>query len=669
MGWIPFRAAAKSVLVIAVMLGARRLAGQPPADPPVPPVIPETTVTGRPGGDFPATPLESGTVLSAERSEEPLSQTGSSVTVITSEQIDRTRFPTVLDVLRNLPGVDVVQQGGPGRVASIFLRGANSEHTKVLLDGIPINDPISPGRFFDFSTLQVDNLERIEILRGPQSVLYGSDAIGGVILIVTRRGSGPLSGKVGGMGGSFGTSQQLGSLSGGNDQFYYSLGGSYFETDGFSAASSRLPGNEERDGYRNGTLSARGGWTPFENLGVDLVFRYSRAGIQIDDAGGPFQDDPDDTNKSEQFFGRMEVRHTAFGDLWEQRFALNLADHNRYTIDPRDELHPVDFFFSQFDGRTTSLDWQHDFRLFEWNTLTAGVTDQQEAGDSSFRGESFFIPFEGTTPRQVLRDTAVFVEDRIQLLDNWTTTVGIRQDHYSVAGTANTYRLTSIVQVPATSTSFRGSLGTGFKAPTLFQIFDAFSGNPNLEPEESKGWDVGFEQSLGDGHLTVGATYFRNDFSNLIDFDLGTFRFFNVGQALATGVEIEGRWQWNDATSLWASYTRTDTEDRGTQLQLLRRPKHKANLQLDRTLFGDLAAVHVGMLVVGERDDRDLTGFPPRRVSLADYVLVNVAGSINLTRRCELYGRIDNLLDKNYEEVFGFGTAGVSGYAGLNLIW
>ncbi|MEO8164068.1 MAG: TonB-dependent receptor plug domain-containing protein, partial [Betaproteobacteria bacterium] len=239
------------------------------------PTLPDVIVPGRPN-PFPTNPLSEDTLVTPSRTETLRSQTGSSVTVITGEQIRQSRQSSVLDVLKGVVGVDVVQASTPGSVTSVFMRGANSEHTKVLLDGIPLNNPANPTRAFDFGTLTVDNIERIEIVRGPQSIVYGSDAIGGVINIITKRGEGPMSAAVSGMGGSFGTHEERVSVSGGNDSHYYSFGGSYRQSDGFSALSRRF-GGVENDGYRNASLSGRYGWNPTETLNVDYVFRYTDA--------------------------------------------------------------------------------------------------------------------------------------------------------------------------------------------------------------------------------------------------------------------------------------------------------------------------------------------------------------------------------------------------------
>ncbi|MCP3693016.1 MAG: TonB-dependent receptor, partial [Planctomycetaceae bacterium] len=275
-----------------------------------PPIVelPETVVPGRPS-PFPANPLSTGTLLTPNRSETDATQVGSSYTVINEAEITRTRQSSVAEVLRGKLGLDVIRSGGSGGATSIFLRGANSQHTKVLMDGIPINDPSHPNRGFDFSSLSADNIDRIEILRGPQSILYGSDALGGVINIITKRGEGPPSIRASGMGGSFGTARTSLSISGGDQASYYSVSGGYSHTDGISAASV-LNGNTEPDRHRNGNLSGRFGWNLSENLNVDYVFRYIDRDLEIDsyDFTAGFTDDLLRANLSQQFMNRIQLR-------------------------------------------------------------------------------------------------------------------------------------------------------------------------------------------------------------------------------------------------------------------------------------------------------------------------------------------------------------------------
>ena len=629
------------MLLLALSTTAAR--GQDPEQD-EPPELPPVTVVGEPD-PFPANPLGEDTVVTPTRTEIPAGRSGSSLTVITREQIEQSGHTEVLDVLRDVPGLDVVQQGPSGGLTSVFMRGGNSQHTKVLLDGIPLNDPSNATRGFDFSTLMVDNIERVEVLRGPQSTLYGSDAIGGVINIITRRGEGPLTVGTRVMGGSYGTGQGALSASGGTPLYHYSFGASYFDSDGFSAAAEQL-GNVEDDGFRNGTLSGRYGWTPSDNFDIDYVFRFADATAEVDDfdffTGLPI-DNLIRENLSETLYNRVQVRFAPLDGLIENNLGFNLADYEREDTDSGPFVPPL------FLGQTRKADWQTNFNLAEAHVATVGVDYYHEEAESTF------------DPLQSQYYSSLYVQDQIGFFDRWFTTVGYRWDDHSAAGSAETYRATSIFHVYETGTAIRGTIGTGFRAPALAENFFAF-GNPDLRPERSKGWDYGFDQWIVPERFMVAATYFRNDFTDLIVFDFNTFSLQNVGQAKSHGVELSLLWRLNPVTDLTANYTRTDTLDLDTGEPLLRRPKDKASLGLRRRFLRNRARAGMDLLFVGDRLD---TGGR----TLDNYLVVNLNGGLQLTRGCELFGRVDNLFDEFYEEVAGYGVPGASAYGGLNLVW
>jgi vitamin B12 transporter len=656
---------------------------QAPATPtPLPPrrpelELPETTVVGAPSGIGSQGGAAPGNTLLTTPNLTPteLSQTGSSVSVITAEQIAQRKQIMVAEVLRGLPGVQVVQNGGPGGTTSVFLRGSASEQTKVLLDGIPINDPTSPGRGFDFSNMTVDNIERIEVIRGPQSTLYGSDAIGGVINIITKKGQGPMSTRVSSQGGAFGTQQYTGNVSGGDEYRYYSIGASYLATDGISAADMRLPGNTEPDGFRLGTLSSRVGWTPTDRFDVDFVLRFNRSTTQIDNGGGPtdnittFNDDPLAKTLTSQVYTRTAIRHMTIDDFWEQRISYNTVDEDRQTKDAFSFFEPIfgPSPVQHFAGTTQFIDWRHNIFLHETNTVTFGTVYQQEN-------------LLGDAPRG-LRDTAFYAQDQIKLWDRWFTTLGVRNDAYSVAGPATTYRATSLYRFQRTQTALRGSIGSGFKAPTIFQLFAPTFGNTSLRPERSEGWDIGVEQPMADGKLVVGAAYFQNTYQDLINtpFTGVTFGFANFGpytnidRAFAAGTELSAAWNPTPVTTVTLSYTNLDARNLVTGRRLLRRPSDQLNVNWNRKLLNNRANLNFNTLYVSGRADEDFNGPPDpvtgggTPVTLPSYIVVNVAGSYDVNRNLQVFGRIDNLFDQRYEQVFGFGTMPISFYGGLTL--
>lgn len=602
----------------------------------------------------PVTTLDTLTVT-ATRLEIPWRTLGSSLTVLTEEDLKARQIYTVADALRSVPGLDVVRTGGLGQQTSVFLRGANSNQTLVLIDGVETNDPSNPGGLFDFAHLTVDNIERIEVLRGPQSSLYGADAIGGVIQIFTKRGEGKPATSLSAEGGSFGTYRLTGGSSGGLDRFRYSFSASHLKSHGFSAADRHLAGNREDDGYRNTTVSARLGWEPKETFALEGTMRYSRAEADTDTCGGEFCDDPNAESFTDQGFSSLSGRLDLFDGFWSQKLQLAHTFIDRNFRNPFDPANPF-AIFSRFQGEKLRLDWQNTLHLHESDDLIVGFADELEIlrSDQS--------PRRGQSTRQY------YLENRLIWLERFVTSAGLRQDDPEHFGDQLTWRVTQAVLFPETGTKLRGSYGKGFKAPTLFQLFGPETGfgpvgNPALKPETSRGWEVGIDQTFWDERILAGATYFRNDFRNLIDFVFGQ-GYLNRTQAESAGVEIYGELKPLDFLTLRGTYTYTRTDDENKN-RLLRRPSHKGSFDADLKVWEN-AYLHLNVLAVGSRDDLDFNNFPTR-VRLASYALVNLAASYQVNKHLEIFGRVDNLLDKRYQEAFGYAASRIAGFGGVRL--
>jgi len=605
-------------------------------------------------------------VVTATRLETPGREVGNSITVITAEQIKEQGKTTVADVLRSVPSLNVAQSGGPGQAASVFIRGAKSEHTLVLIDGVEMNDPSSTGRGFDFSKLAAGNIERIEIVHGPQSTLYGSDAMGGVINIITKKGTGKLSGFLSAEGGSYRTFTEHAWVGGSTNIFNYSFDISRLDTDGFSAASERR-GNTERDGYANTTFSTRMGITPSKNFDADIILRYINTAFDLDNFGDAGGDDPNYKGKTKKFFLRAQSRLSLFDDLWEQKFGFSLSDQNQKFRNDIDADHPFDLERSKFNGQIIKFDWQHNLYLHESNTLTLGAETKRETANSTYYSESFWGPYSSDFAEQSARTTGFYIQDQIRLWNSWFTTLGARVDDHSRFGTKSTFRAASSYLFQGTSTRVKGSYGTGFKAPSLYQLYSTY-GDINLDPEKSAGWDAGIEQSFFQGRLIFGATYFRNNFKSMIDFDGGTSKYINVGKAESKGVEVTLYGRPTEDLTLRTGYTYTDSEDKTTGERLLRRPKNKVSFGANYRFLAR-GNVDLEVLWIGSRDDLHFDNFTyiSSKVKLDSYMLVNLAASCNITENITLLGRVANLFDKKYEEVFGYGTPGLSAYGGVRI--
>ena len=553
--------------------------------------------------------------------------------------------------------MDVVHGGGPGGSASVFIRGAKSEHTLVLIDGVEMNNPVTPGRAFDFANLSVDNIERIEILEGPQSTLYGSDAIGGVINIITKRGKGAPGGFASVEGGSYNSFRGAAGSSGGNEWVQYSLGFSNWNTDGISSASEQ-DGNNEKDGYETTSVSGTLGLTPSEYFDLDFSLRFIDANIDLDNGGGVGQDDPNNRQQSQQVFFRAQGTFYLFDEIWEQKLGFSLADHHRNSRNDVDIDNPDLFVLDSYQGQILKFDWQNNFYIHPANTVTFGIDTQEDKGESNYYSESEWGPYESIFPEQADRTTGYYLQDQFQLWDCWYTTAGVRWDDHSRFGTKTTYRIASAYLIRETGTKIKGSFGTGFKSPSLFQLYSSY-GDPGLKPEESTGWDFGLEQSVYEKRVTLGATVFHNELDNMIDYDYNTWSYGNIARADTKGVEISGSARAAENLNFRLNYTYTNTKDITTGAPLLRRARNKISFDLNYG-FLERGNVNLEILYVGERDDI-------YEVKLDGYVLVNPAASLQITRNIQMFGRVENLFNRDYVEVAGYGTPGISVYGGLKF--
>jgi vitamin B12 transporter len=616
----------------------------------------------KPAGDGPA--KEKDVVVTASRVDEPARDVASDVTVIPSGDLKNAQQRMLSTALREVPALDVNQSGGLGGLTSVFIRGADSGQTLVLIDGVIVNDPIDADRGFDFANLTTDNIERVEVLRGPQSVLYGSDAMGGVINVITHRGQGDPHGSFLLEGGSFATYRGSAGISGGTALVNYSFGASHAQSAGISSAASDL-GNHERDGYRNDTFSGRIGVTPLEWLDVDVMARGSQNRVDLDNGGGAGEDDLNRVQSTDLWLFRVAPRARLFDGFWEQTLAFSVTSYDTHDDNPPDVAGGA-YGFSVFRSRLVVLDWQHTLRLEDAQTLVVGFTFRQENGDSSTASfDPAFGPFVDVFGNQSAWIRSAYGEYRIHLWDRFTATAGARVDDHKEFGTHGTYRGTAAYVLEETDTKFRSTIGTGFKAPSLFELFSSF-GDPNLKPEESVGWDAGIDQGFAGRAVVASVTYFRNNFTNLIEFDSATSKYLNVGRAGTSGVETAVRVLPIKPLDLRVSYTFTDTKDKTTGEELLRRPRHKAAARAD---YAVTEALHVNASYqyVGRRTDLDFSTFPATTVTLPDYGLVNLAASYKVSERVEVFLRGDNVLNRHYQEVLGFGTPGAAVYVGASV--
>jgi vitamin B12 transporter len=609
-------------------------------------------------------------IVTANRVETPSREIATSITVVTAEDLRRSNKTTLLEALQEVIGVDVFQNGPQGGSSSVFLRGANSEHTLIMMDGVELNDPITPSRSYDLAHFSIDNIDRIEILRGPQSTLYGSDALSGVINIITKKGTGKPSFSLSGYGGSFGTYSGNTGISGQHKSISYSIQASYFQSEGFSAIKSSVERNEENDGYKNITLAGRLLFNLKDNMELGLIVRSIRTKSEIDINSSTYRDDPNAVQEYDSFLIKGEFRGLFLKNRWEQKFSISLVDYDREQNNPKDDFHPFEMDHGLYKSRSMKLDWQNNFFLSESHTLTFGCGFLQEQGESEYRSESLFGGFSSIFPQKKAHTLGFYFQDRIKAAKRFYATIGFRLDHHKQFGASFTYRIAPAYLIEKTGTKLKMTWGTGFKSPSLYQLYAPGNlwgpvGNTQLEPEKSTGWDIGIEQKLLKETVDLGITYFSIDFTNLINFSF-VEGFVNISRARSTGIEFLLMTRISNKTFFSTSYTYTKAQDKDSGEALLRRPRNKFSANLDIP-FLEKGHLRISLLHIGQREDIEVIGWTSQRVFLDSYTLLNAAASYTIMESIQIFARLDNITNAKYEMIKDYRTPGISAYGGLKV--
>lgn len=597
-------------------------------------------------------------IVSANRVPTVESQVASSVSVVTAQEIETRQWRTLPDILQHIPGLQLVQSGGPGAVTSVFIRGTNSNHTKVILDGIEVNDPSSPNNAFEFSNILASDIERVEVLRGAQSAVYGSDAIGGVISIITKKGKGAPSLRGSVEGGSNATFNQSAGISGSQERINYAFDIGHFRTGSTQATPLALvtPGNPRNsDAYDNLTLSTKLGTDITDDLSVGIVGRYVESELDFTQDGFAPEALRSHSDNN-HIYSRAFADWSTFEGKFDQTLGVSYGDNRRRTYDPNAGTFTP---YSSYTGDRTGLDWQGDLYLSDRQTFTLGLDHEWETIDADTSSSAFSAN---------TYNTAGFVELHSAFSERFFNTVSLRRDEHDDFGGKTTYRIAPSYLFPETGTKLKASYGTGFKAPTLTQLYDNTFGsaNPDLRPEESKGFDLGFEQAVLGEKVQFGSTFFHNTIDDLIAFD-AFFVNANINKAKTWGFENFVTYSPLRSLDFRADYTYTRTEDESTGADLLRRPKHKASLTSTwhATEQADFSTVvtYIGDWTDAARD------FSVPRLQSDDYLLVNLAGSYDLGNGITAFGRIDNLLNETYENPVGYEHPGIGFFAGLRATY
>ncbi|MBP0444278.1 TonB-dependent receptor [Roseomonas sp. SSH11] len=619
------------------------------------------------------------TVVTATRVPTPIERVPGAVTVIDRQTIEERGYQTLSEALATVPGLALIQSGGLGQPASAFIRGTASRHALVLLDGVPVNDVSEPNGAFNFGNdLLGMEVERIEVLRGPASSLYGSGAIGGVVNIVTRRAPrGQVAAPFGELaGGSNRTLRAQAGVTGTAGAFDYLLALRSLSTRGTDATPSRIEGNTgERDGFRSAGATVRLGWTPSERFRLEGLASWRENHGGLDNV--PF-DDPNYSFEDRRYTGQLRAEGKPF-DVWTTGFRIaRTVDRRRYSnLADSFDLSTTDDLYR---GERTVFDWGNQIRLpdagfIDQSQIAFGLTHEREEVRQA-SGSAFFR----TTTNADADLTAGHVGYQLRLFRRLDLTAGIRNDSAEDYGTHTTYRLGAVLAVPEISARIRTAYGTAFKAPSLYQrygrISGFFQGNPELRPETSQGWEAGIEFDLPLGaqrdFATLGATYFDNRIRDLINFDPFFTSLENVDRARIKGAEFTATLRPARWLTASAAYTITDARDARTGERLARRPEQQLALNASIRPVANVT-IAPELIVYGRSREgafasyrNDGSAYTVPRDNKAGTIF-NLTATWQVTEPVALFVEGRNLTDSDFEPANGFVIPGRTVLAGTRF--
>jgi vitamin B12 transporter len=593
-------------------------------------------------------------VVTSSRIEMPLREVATSVSIVTQEEIQLRGFSTVANTLRYEPAISVTSSGGPGTSTSVRIRGEDGYRTKVYIDGIDITDNSSPQAGPNFGNLLTGGIDRIEILRGPEGLSYGADA-GGVITMYTATPQAGFSGGAEVEGGRYGTQQYSGHVSGGSELLDGAMMVERLETDGYNTLSTDTVLQDD-DGYDNTTFHGRAGWNISDTLRAELVGRTVDGKNDYDNCSLPVTYERSDNcrSKYEQDFGRLALIHSGEAFSNTLSYNANQADRKFYTEGVNDYSYKSDF---------QEIDYLGSWKQSEMLSLVYGAEfqrDSMHAGDSdeSRDEEGYFLEYQGG------------------FYDSVYLTAGARFTDNEDFGTKTTYRAGAVYLVTAGDGEFKfkGTYGTGFRAPSLNEIayninnppysseppYEQLEPLPELEAEESKGFDIGVGYFATSGwYLDV--VYFDQKIDNEIYYDLDNYYGYlqGDGETSSKGVEVTSEVAINDMVRLTGNYTHTDTQDFDGD-QRRRTPKNMGNLGVLFTPWDGRLQLNLNYRIVRDIPDES-SG------SLDDYEVLDFSASYQVLDYLQVYGRVENITDENYNDIPNYNVPGAAGYAGVRL--
>jgi vitamin B12 transporter len=578
-------------------------------------------------------------VLSATRTPAALTTTGSYVDTISAAELERMQLSNLQSALGGIPGAPAFSSGARGAIASLFLRGSNSNQTLFLADGIRLNDPNTDYQLF-LGGACVTGCDSLEVAHGPQSTLYGGEAMGGVISLTAQKGSGPARNVVSVEAGSFGTVQGALSSQGSDGQSAYN----------FSAAGGITQNDRPNNDFNSATYALRLDHKFSDRVAIGGTYRGFIG--KYGSPGDRFTNDPDDSEKESNQLATVFANFTPTA-TFNSRVVLGGQDRRFESISP-----------SSFGTSTTLvknnravLDWQNTLQFGEQHKITAGLTAEEN--------HTINTGFGHIDKRQQL--LAFFVQDEWTPVDHVYLTAGLRSDDFDTFGRATTGRVTAAWLSKDSRWKVRGSYGTAFRAPSFLDLYGKESyyvGNPNLNPEKANGWDAGVDYFLPKNHGSFSATWFDTRFRNLIVYDFGVFpgTTANVERARTQGLELAGKFTLPGAIDVRVAYTYLEADNLSQNIRLLRRPRNSGSIDVWHDL-GNAFSLGVGVAFVADRQDVDAQTFAT--IEGENYTVARVYAAWKATSRITVKARIENLLNEKYEQVNGYPQPGVGAFGGV----
>jgi len=612
------------------------------------------------------------------------SSTTAATSKVSAKDIEEGQKKNVADSVKEVPGVYVSNSGGPGSSSSVYVRGLRSDHVLIIIDGVKANSPIDSAGGYPIGALRTDNIAKIEVIRGAQTVLYGPSALAGVIIITTKKGSGPLSFSLGSETGVLSLPESdsvlntfgaIVSAVGSLGSFHYSTSLSYFGTEGISTASEDL-GNSEKDGYENKTFSLRGGMNIKGDSELVFTGRYIDAYVEIDKGGGKNMDDVDNVNRSKQFFFRPCYKFSLF-DRWTHEISFGGSIHTLLNDEP-EEREGYAGSSNMYEGYSLKGAWHNSLTLYENTVLKSGV--EYERSQSYSILESYEVSESGWNYLDIMSFYASGELD----LENLTLLAGSRLDNFHYDEKISdmreiVYNLGVLYKIDMLNSSLRLSIGRGVKPPSLFQIYSVY-GSKELVPQAGVSVDGGVETYFIGRKIKTEVIYFMNRIDNFIDFDFHDKQFKNRYRIETAGFEISMKARPLKELVAAVNYTvftnmkeyRLLYREGGKVYKksydyVLRRPFHMINISLNYKPLKWLN-LNLRMSYNGETvDERHNPPVPPFDDKLSEFVVMNAAVSAKVTDYLTLYGRGENILNEKYEMAAGYGTPGISLFTGLKL--